>query len=46
LRVVGRQIFILYCENRKEIADILEVPEENLLIDDLNIFNVYNNTYG
>lgn len=28
------------------IAEVLEVPEEDLIKDDLNIFNIHNNTYG
>ena len=28
------------------ISEILQVPEESLLKDDFNVFNIYNNTYG
>ena len=36
----------LTTDRLKLIADILEVSEENLIQDDFNIFNIYNNTYG
>lgn len=28
------------------ISEILQIPEESLLKDDFNVFNIYNNTYG
>ena len=28
------------------ISEILQVPEESLMKDDFNVFNIYNNTYG
>jgi transcriptional regulator with XRE-family HTH domain len=28
------------------ISEILQVPEESLMKDDFNIFNIHNNTYG
>lgn len=34
----------LTTERLKKIAEILEVPQEDLINDDLKIFNVYNNT--
>lgn len=36
----------LTTERLKRIAEILEVPQEELINDDLKIFNIYNNTYG
>jgi transcriptional regulator with XRE-family HTH domain len=36
----------LTTERLKLISEILEVPEEVLLKDDFNVYNIYNNRYG
>jgi transcriptional regulator with XRE-family HTH domain len=36
----------LTTERLKKIAEILDVKQEELINDDLKIFNIYNNNYG